>query len=133
MSKRSDNYKKYDTLGQDQSYQPDDQIITIEDQETFDKFLRLTNQAVCVLDVYAKWCQPCKALAPAYFELSKMYKEKGIYLMKMDGENPVFSESDLRQHITAFPTFLIFKNGQIVKKLVGGPISKIDEMLSVLV
>jgi thiol-disulfide isomerase/thioredoxin len=125
MSKRYDNYKSYSKIGEDNSYKPDDSIITIQDSETIQKFFSLCNQTICVLYVGAKWCGPCKVIGPQFFDLSQKYKEENIWLMKIDGEDPLCREFDISSHISAFPTFLIYNKGRLVDKLVGGPIGKI--------
>ncbi|KAK9455470.1 thioredoxin-like protein [Dipodascopsis uninucleata] len=68
------------------------------------------------IDFYATWCGPCKAVSPLVEKLSEAYKEKmDFYKVDVDELADVASECAVR----AMPTFMIFKNGEKVKELVG--------------
>jgi thioredoxin 1 len=126
MSRRASNYTPYNKYGNDQTFQPDDKHLELKDSDTFDDFIRSSINNVAVLYVHAKWCQPCKQIAPIYFNLSKEYhEEKGILFRKLDGENDLCADKGIRRHITAFPTFLIFKNGNVIEIIVGGDLKRV--------
>lgn len=69
-----------------------------------------------VVDLWATWCGPCRALAPTIEELAKEYDGK-IVVGKCDVEenNDVAMEFGVRN----IPTILFFKGGQLVDKFVG--------------
>lgn len=69
-----------------------------------------------VVDLWATWCGPCRALAPTIEELAKEYDGK-IVVGKCDVEenDDVAMEFGVRN----IPTILFFKGGQLVDKFVG--------------
>ncbi len=69
-----------------------------------------------MVDFFATWCGPCKMMAPAVERLAEAYKGKGK-IGKLDvDENPDISG---KYEIQSIPTTIIFKNGEMVDKLVG--------------
>lgn len=70
-----------------------------------------------VVDFWATWCGPCRAIAPYIEELAKEYDGK-IVVGKCDVEenDDIVSEFGIRN----IPTILFFKNGEVVDRLVGG-------------
>jgi thioredoxin 1 len=80
---------------------------------TYDDFI---SSGVVLLDIKTEWCGPCKALSPIIDELANEYSN--IRVGKMDAdENPNVSS---RLSIRSIPTILIYKNGEVVEKHVGG-------------
>jgi len=75
----------------------------------------IQNNELVLIDFWAPWCGPCKAIAPVLEELSNEHSNVVIAKMNTD-ENPTISS----QHgIMSIPTMMIFKNGQLVDRLVG--------------
>ena len=69
-----------------------------------------------LVDFWATWCGPCRALSPKLEELSGTYVGK-VKFVKMDVDvNP---ETASRFGIRGIPTVILFKNGQMVDQLVG--------------
>jgi len=69
-----------------------------------------------IVDFWAEWCAPCRMIAPTIEELSKEYAGKvNIGKLNVD-EN---GQTATRFGIRSIPTLLFFKNGQIVKQVVG--------------
>jgi thioredoxin 1 len=83
-----------------------------------------------VIDVWAEWCGPCKALAPVIEELSTEYEGKIIIGKYNADENSDIASEYL---VSALPTILMFKEGKKVDKLVGfQPKAQIESKLKSL-
>ncbi|MEI7440487.1 MAG: thioredoxin [bacterium] len=77
-----------------------------------------------LVDFWATWCGPCKALGPKLEELSGSYTGK-VKFVKVDvDQNP---ETASRFGIRGIPTLILFKNGQMVDQLVGNQPKEVIE------
>lgn len=75
------------------------------------------NGGIAVVDCFATWCGPCKAISPFVHELNK---NTGIPLITIDvDESPELSEA---YGISAMPTFLVIKGEwkNVIERVVGG-------------
>ncbi len=76
----------------------------------------LDSDKLSVIDFWAEWCGPCRAIGPVIEELSKEY-EGNVKVGKVNVDhNPQIS---LNYGITSIPAILFVKGGQVVDKLVG--------------
>lgn len=83
---------------------------------TTQTFLTAINSEKPVLvDFTAKWCGPCKRLAPVLEELSKEFTEIDFYKLDIDESSQVKDRFGIR----SVPTLMIFKNGRPIAKFVG--------------
>jgi thioredoxin 1 len=80
-----------------------------------------------LVDFWAEWCGPCKAIAPGLEEISETLKGK-VTIAKINiDENP---QTPGRYNVSAIPTLILFKNGQVAAQKIGGaPKSKLVEWL----
>src|SRR5215203_1435545 len=92
----------------------------------------ITSDKLTVVDFWAEWCGPCRAIGPVIDELSKEYDGKvNVGKVNVD-ENPQIS---MNYGITSIPAILFIKDGQVVDKLVGAQpksnfVKKIETHLS---
>jgi thioredoxin len=77
----------------------------------------LQSKLPVVVDAYATWCGPCKAVAPIFASLSAEMKGKVKFVKFNVEEDPKLSKE---LNIEAMPTFLFYKNGVCVGKHLGG-------------
>jgi thioredoxin 1 len=76
----------------------------------------LDSEKLSVVDFWAEWCGPCRAIGPVIEELSKEYDGKvNVGKVNVD-HNPQVS---MNYGITSIPAILFVKGGQVVDKLVG--------------
>ena len=89
--------------------------ITELDSSNFDSTLSSSSLPI-VVDFWAPWCGPCKAIAPILNELAEELGDTvKICKVNIDNNSEVASKYEIR----AIPTILIFKAGQIVDTIVG--------------
>ena len=76
----------------------------------------LESDKLSVIDFWAEWCGPCRAIAPVIEELAKEYNGKvNVGKVNVD-QNPQVS---MNYGITSIPAILFVKGGKVVDKLVG--------------
>ncbi|MDI9337978.1 MAG: thioredoxin [Alphaproteobacteria bacterium] len=90
----------------------------------------LSAGSVAVVDFWAEWCGPCRALTPVINDLAKEYEGKAVVGKLNVDENPNVSTE---YGITSIPAILFFKNGQLVDKQIGAvPKAVLDKKLKAL-
>jgi thioredoxin 1 len=88
-------------------------MLEISDRE-FEEVVR--KNRVVVVDFWAPWCPPCRALAPIVEELSKEYEGRAVLAkINVDQNRAKANEYGIR----SIPTLLFFKEGKLVDRQVG--------------
>jgi len=81
---------------------------------TFNKFVR--DNSIVVVDVWAPWCGPCRFVAPVIEDLAKDYAGKIAFgKVNVDQNRRVATQYS----VASIPTLLVFKNGQLVDRIIG--------------
>ncbi len=89
-------------------------IITV-DQDSFQKTV-LESQKPVLVDFWAPWCGPCRAVAPIVEELAKEYSGKAGFAKVNVDDSPFVASS---YGIMSIPTIMIFKNGKPAEQVIG--------------
>ena len=76
----------------------------------------LTSNKLSVVDFWAEWCGPCRAIGPIIEDLSKEYDGK-VNVGKVNVDNN--QSLSLRYNVRAIPTLLFFKDGQLRDQVTG--------------
>ena len=76
----------------------------------------LDTQDLVLIDFWAEWCAPCRALAPAIESIAEEYNGK-VRVFKMDIDKN--QETPAQFAVRGIPTLLVFKGGELVEQLVG--------------
>lgn len=86
----------------------------------------IANDRPTLVDVFATWCGPCKAMAPL-FEKAKEELGESVTALKIDmDKNPAFAS---KYGIRSVPTLMLFKNGKVIWKQAG--VVPADELVAI--
>ncbi len=77
----------------------------------------LEKKGITLIDFWAEWCGPCRAIAPTIEELSNEYKGQ-VLVAKVDVDTN--ADLSMKYDVRSIPTLLILKDGVVVEKVVGG-------------
>lgn len=83
---------------------------------TDDNFDHGVSKGVVLVDFYADWCGPCRMLTPVIEDLAREMEGK-MTVVKVDTDQSVNTAA--RYEVTSIPTLILFKNGEMVKRVVG--------------
>jgi thioredoxin 1 len=75
-----------------------------------------TGSGLVLADFWAPWCGPCKMIAPVLEELDSEMGDK-VKIVKLDVDDN--QETAAKYGVMSIPTLLVFKNGEVVDKVVG--------------
>ncbi len=97
-------------------------VVTLKDA-TFDQEV-LKSETPVLVDFWAVWCGPCKAIAPIVDDLATRYKGKlKVGKMDVDDQQAIAQQYGIR----SIPTLLVFKGGRVVDTIVGADRTRLEE------
>ena len=102
--------------------------VDVTDQE-FEKEVLQSDQPV-IVDFWAEWCAPCRAISPIIKDLAKEYDGR-VKILKVNVDESQVTAG--RYGVRAIPTVLAFQNGEVVEQLQGArPRAAFDDMVKKL-
>lgn len=89
-------------------------------------------KGIVVINCYASWCKACGEISPKYVSMSNSRSNKRVKFYKLEVEDCY--DLAVKYDVEAVPTFLFFKNGELLKKntITGRDTKKVQNVLSLL-
>ena len=75
----------------------------------------ISNNDLLLVDFWAEWCGPCKSMHPIFTRMAKKYKQVRFARVNVDNAQDIA----MKYGVQSIPTFIMFKNGEIVNQMVG--------------
>ncbi|ODV63541.1 thioredoxin family protein [Ascoidea rubescens DSM 1968] len=98
-------------------------VQTLTSKTDFEAAIK--SEKLVVVDFFATWCGPCKMIAPILEKLSEKHTGVSFYKVDVDAVPDVSHDQD----ITAMPTLKFFKDGKLIKTVVGANIQEIQRTI----
>ena len=90
-----------------------------------------TGRGVVIVDISAKWCGPCRNIAPVFDALAQEY---GARVVKLDVDNDALGDVISTLNVRALPTFKVMKDGLVMDgdgwTVVGADVSKLRDLVA---
>ena len=107
--------KKLQEMMQNQKeMQAQSRVSVLElDGTSFDS--TISGNSLVLVDFWAEWCGPCKAMHPIFERMAKKYRQIKFARVNVDSNQPLAQKFGVQ----AIPTFIMFKDGQEAKRMMG--------------
>ncbi|KAK4200175.1 PITH domain-containing protein [Triangularia verruculosa] len=109
----------------------DDKPIEVTSPTQFQAILQTNPQVVADCKFYADWCGPCKAIKPIFEKASaELSHENVLIFIKINTDK----QKDIAQayNVTALPSFLYFRNGELASRVTGADMPKLSVLLETI-
>ena len=102
-------------------------IVDVNQDQFVDEVVERSKTTPVIVDFWAPWCAPCKALAPTLEEISVEQKDK-VKIVKINVDD--HTENAAKFGIRSIPTLLIFNKGELKNQIVGAlPKNEIEKLI----
>ncbi|HOC59271.1 MAG: thioredoxin [Syntrophaceae bacterium] len=102
------------------------QLLGVATDDNFEGEVLKSDKPV-LIDFWATWCGPCKAIGPIVEEIASDYAGK-LKVMKLDVDQN--QKSAIAYGVRSIPTLILFKDGKVSDKLTGlAPKEKLEEFI----
>jgi thioredoxin 1 len=91
-----------------------DKVKEVNDKSFNDEVIK--SDKLTLVDFWAPWCMPCRAIAPVIDELADTYDGKVKFTKLNVDDNPMTASS---YGVRGIPTIILYKNGAVVDQVVG--------------
>ncbi len=100
-----------------------DEIWILKRSKEFNYLMEVSKMKPVIIKYTATWCGPCKKIKPFYKKLAQDYPE--IQFVEID----IDRFDKISRNIEIVPTYLVYKDGQIVKKRKGSDEDKLEKIV----
>ncbi|CAL8068247.1 unnamed protein product [Calicophoron daubneyi] len=103
--------------------------VALESQAEFTRLLEECSLSgkLMLVDFYADWCGPCRAVAPHFRALSEEFSARDVMFVKINSDR--CRDLCMNEFVTALPTFKLYKNRECLVTVVGGNIDRLRSLL----
>lgn len=127
-------YSKFNDLGKlpaDQVRDPSKPSKVIHISNVEHKRSLVRQNLLCVIDLYADWCGPCKQIASQYENYADQFSQPGRCVLCKEDVDDMIASVGSHSHVRGVPTFLFYINGEVQNELtiVGADIKKVEQTI----